>query len=181
MARPVGGQKWVKAARAAVGEAKSAHELRMAQAMLLPVAFGMNLNQVAEAIGQSVPTVTRLRQDFVRSQRGEALAREQRGGRRNEHMTLEQEQAFLAPFLEQARLGGIWVVPPVALALEKHLGRPVALSSVYRLLHRHGWRKLAPDKRHPDGDPHAQTAWKKNSPKRSPASSKTSRRKAHSG
>ena len=51
MARPVGGQQWVKAARAAVGEAKSVHELRMAQAMLLPVAFGLNLNQVAEAIG----------------------------------------------------------------------------------------------------------------------------------
>ena len=97
MARPVGGQQWVKAARAAVGEAKSVHELRMAQAMLLPVAFGLNLNQVAEAIGQSVPTVTRLRQDFVRSQRGEALARARRGGQRNEHMTLAEEQAFLAP------------------------------------------------------------------------------------
>ena len=96
-------------------------------------------------------------------------------------MTLAEEQAFLAPFLAQARLGGIVIVPPVALALEQHLGRPVALSSVYRLLHRHGWRKLAPDKRHPDSDPQAQTAWKKNSPKRSPASSRTSRRKARSG
>ena len=180
MARPVGGQKWVKAARVAVSEAKSAHELRMAQAMLLPVAFGLNLNQVAEAIGQSIPTVTRLRQDFVRSQRGEPLARARRGGRRNGHMTLEEEQAFLAPLLEQARLGGILIVPPVRRALEKHLGREVALSSVYRLLHRHGWRKLAPDKRHPQSDPHAQTAWKKNSPKRSPESSKTSRRKARS-
>ena len=181
MARPVGGQKWVKAARVAVSEAQSVHELRMAQAMLLPIAFGMNLNQVAEAIGQSVPTVTRLRQDFVRGQRGEPLARARRGGRRNEHMTLEEEQTFLASFLEQGRLGEMLIVPPVALALEQHLGRPVALSSVYRLLHRHGWRKLAPDKRHPDSDPQAQTAWKKNSPKRSPPSSKTSRRKARSG
>jgi transposase len=181
MARPVGGQKWVKAARVAVGEAKSAHELRMAQAMLLPVAFGMNLNQVAEAIGQSVPTVTRLRQDFVRSQHGESLARARRGGRRNEHMTLEQEQTFLAPYLKQAQLGGMLIVPPVKLALEKHLGKPVALSSVYRLLHRHGWRKLAPDKRHPDSDPQAQAEWKKNSPKHSPLSSTRSKRKARSG
>jgi transposase len=181
MARPVGGQKWVKAARAAVSRATSAHELRMAQAMLLPVAFGMKLNQVAESIGQSVPTVTRLRQDFVRSQRGEALARARRGGRRNEHMTLEQEQAFLAPFLERARFGGILIVPPVKLALERHLGKPLALSSVYRMLHRHGWRKLAPDNRHPDSDPLAQAEWKKNSPKRSPASSKLSKHKARCG
>lgn len=181
MARPVGGQKWVKAARVAVGEAKSAHELRMAQAMLLPVAFDMNLKQVAEAIGQSVPTVTRLRQDFVRSQRGEPLARARRGGRRNEHMTLEQERAFLAPYLEQARRGGMLIVPPVKQALEKHLGKPVALSSVYRLVHRHGWRKLAPDKRHPDSDPQAQAEWKKNSPKHSLASSTGSKRKARSG
>ena len=117
----------------------------------------------------------------MRSQRGEPLARARRGGRRNEHMTLAEEQAFLAPFLAQARLGGILIVPPVKRALDQHLGRPVALSSVYRLLHRHGWRKLAPDKRHPDSDPQAQTAWKKNSPKRSPASSKTSRRQARSG
>lgn len=181
MARPVGGQKWVQAARLAVSQAQSVHELRMAQSMLLPVAFAMNLNQVAEVIGQSVPTVTRLRQDFVRSQRGEPLARTRRGGRRNEHLTLAEERAFLAPFLEPARQGGLLIVPPVALALEQHLGHSVALSSVYRLLHRHGWRKLAPDKRHPEGDPQAQIAWKKNSPKRSPRSSKTARRKARSG
>jgi Winged helix-turn helix len=30
-------------------------------------------------------------------------------------------------------------------------------------LHRHGWRKLAPDKRHPKSDPQAQEEWKKNS------------------
>jgi Winged helix-turn helix len=37
------------------------------------------------------------------------------------------------------------------------------LSSVYRMLARHGWRKLAPDTRHPDGDPQAREDWKKNS------------------
>jgi hypothetical protein len=32
----------------------------------------------------------------------------------------------------------------------------MAPSSVYNLMHRHGWRKLAPDKRHPQSDPLAQ-------------------------
>ena len=33
-----------------------------------------------------------------------------------------------------------------------------------RLLARHGWRKVAPDTRHPKSDPLAQEQWKKNSP-----------------
>jgi len=49
-------------------------------------------------------------------------------------------------------------------ALDVRLGRKVALASAYNLLHRHGWRKLAPDKRHPKADVAAQEAWKKNSP-----------------
>ena len=43
------------------------------------------------------------------------------------------------------------------------MGRKTALSSVYYLLHRNGWRKLAPDKRHVKTDVVAQEDWKKNS------------------
>ena len=50
-------------------------------------------------------------------------------------------------------------------ALAHRLGRPVAASVVYRLLARHGWRKVAPDTRHPKSDPIAQEEWKKNSPR----------------
>ena len=35
--------------------------------------------------------------------------------------------------------------------------------TVYRMLARHGWRKAAPDTKHPNSDPVAQEAWKKNS------------------
>ncbi len=41
------------------------------------------------------------------------------------------------------------------------MGRPVALSTVYRMRHRQGGRKLAPDQRHPKADPVAREAWKK--------------------
>ena len=81
-------------------------------------------------------------------------------------MTPEEEAAFLAPFFEQAKHGGILVAAPVKAAYEKALGRKVPDSTVYRLLARHGWRKIAPRPRHPKGDPQAQEAWKKNSPKR---------------
>jgi Winged helix-turn helix len=74
---------------------------------------------------------------------------------------------------EKAQGGGILVISEIKSALDQRLGRPVSLSSAYNLLHRHGWRKLVPDKRHVQSDPAAQAAWEKNSPKRSPQSSKT--------
>ncbi|MFC0594581.1 winged helix-turn-helix domain-containing protein, partial [Ottowia pentelensis] len=102
------------------------------------------------------------------------------GGRRHQNMTTEQERQVLAPFLDRARTGGILVVGQVKCEIEAALGRPMALSSVYNLLHRHGWRKLAPDKRHPQSDPLAQEEWKKNSPSALPKSARTGRSKAPS-
>ena len=85
-------------------------------------------------------------------------------------MSYEEEVAFLAPFFEKAVKGGILVVGEIKRELDKHLERTTALASTYNLLHRHGWRKLAPDKQHPKVDKEAQEEWKKNSPTSSPKS-----------
>ena len=45
--------------------------------------------------------------------------------------------------------------------MDQRLGRNVALASACNLLHRHDWRKLAPDKRHPKSDADVQEVWKK--------------------
>ena len=79
-------------------------------------------------------------------------------------MTRDEEAAFLAPFFEKAKGGGILVVGEIKRALDVRLGRKGALASAYNLLHRHGWRKLVPDKRHPKANVAAQENWKKNSP-----------------
>jgi Winged helix-turn helix len=99
-----------------------------------------------------------------------------RGGRRRQSFSVEREAELLAPFLERAKTGGVLVVGPVKAALEQALGREIALATAYNVLHRHGWRKLAPDKRHPQSDPAAQEAFKKNSPKRSSASKPSGRK-----
>ncbi len=81
-------------------------------------------------------------------------------------MSPEEEAAFLAPFFAQAQRGGILVVAPIKTAYEQALGRKVVGSTVYRLLARHGWRKIAPRPRHPKGNPEKRDDWKKNFPKR---------------
>ena len=165
--RPALGTDVMEMAQELIRRAKTIDELRQAQSVVLPLAFGLSLQQTAEAIGQSVTWTSRLRNRFLA---GETVGDGQRprpGGRRRENLSPEREREVLAPFLERAAAGGILVVPPIKVELEAALGRPMALSSVYNLLHRHGWRKLAPDKRHPQSDPVAQEDWKKNSPKRS--------------
>jgi len=71
-------------------------------------------------------------------------------------MSIDAERAFLAPFFEKAAKEGILVAREIKQALDAQLGREVALASVYNLRHRHNWRKLAPDKKHPQADPEAQ-------------------------
>jgi hypothetical protein len=96
-------------------------------------------------------------------------------------MSREEEAAFLAPFFDKAQVGGILIVGEIKQALDARLGRKVALASAYNLLHRHGWRKLAPDKRHPQTDVVAQEEWKKNSPTSSKKSTGSGKAKRRSG
>jgi transposase len=157
----------VKKAEKAVAQATNVQELRAAQAVLLPAIMGATLSQTAELLGVGRATVARLQADFRQSAKAAAVGGKRRnwGGRRNALMTVEEEEEFLLPWLEQARAGGMLVVSPLRAALSQRLGKPVKASVVYRLLARHGWRKVAPDTRHPKSDPQAQEDWKKNFPK----------------
>jgi transposase len=79
---------------------------------------------------------------------------------------LERERQILDEVLPDAATSGVVIIPRIKPAIEAKLGKTLALSSVYRMLARHGWRKLAPDTQHPQGDPQAREDWKKNSPAR---------------
>jgi hypothetical protein len=53
------------------------------------------------------------------------------------------------------------VLSAVRTALSAQVGQRVAPSVLYRLMARHGWRKVAPDTRHPKTDEAQQAEWKK--------------------
>ena len=164
MSRLARGAENLERAREALAQAQTVEQLRQAQAVVLPLDYGLSLEQTAHAIGRSVGWTSRFAQSL--SGRRSRMRRKATDSRRSssQNMTPEQEREVLAPFLERARTGGILVVGQVKAELEATLGRPMALSSVYNLLHSHGWRKLAPDKRHPQSDPQAQEEWKKTPP-----------------
>jgi transposase len=71
-----------------------------------------------------------------------------KGGRRRSYLSQEEEREFLAPFLERALTGQIATAGEIKLALETRLKHGVDKSTVYRILKRQGWRKIAPRPAH---------------------------------
>ena len=153
----------VEHAKMRASQATTAEELRIAQAVLLPVLLGATLEQTATVLGIGRATVGRYQAKVRRRLTHPAELPPQWGGRRRESMSIEEECEFLQPWVERSADGGMLIVGPLRAALAQKLGHPVTHSVVYRLLARHGWRKVAPDTRHPKSDPLEQERWKKNS------------------
>ncbi len=181
MSRPLRGQDVLDDALRAIASATTIEQLRQAQAVVLPLQYGMSLEQTAQAIGLSKGWACRLRNQFIAGEAVSDKGNSVRGGRHRENFTPEREAELLKPFLKSASIGGILLVSQIKLKLEAALGRKMALSSVYKLLHRHNWPKLVPDKRHPQSNPVAQENWKKSSQKRSLISAKTQPKTNRSG
>jgi transposase len=160
MARPARGEEVLEKARQMLSKATAIDELRILQAVVLPLANGMSTEETARTIGRSPRWVTSARNEFIRNAGIQRKVAPQ--PRNRAHLTKDEETAFLEPFFEKAQRGGILVVSEIHNALRQRLGRKVALATAYNLLHRHGWRKLAPDKRHVKADKQAQDDWKKN-------------------
>ena len=155
-------QQLVESARQVVRQTQDIRELRQALAVLLPVELNASLEQTARALGVGRATVPRLQCGFRQRCHSSDGVRKSWGGRRRALMSTEEELDFLRPWAEQAQSGGVLVLSPIRAALAQQLGRKVAASVVYRFLARHGWRKVAPDTRHPKSDPQVQEDWKKN-------------------
>ena len=155
----------IKRAQATAATATSAAMLRQCQAVLLPALFGATLEQTAAALGVSRAAVPRLQTSFRKNSTAASTPNRNWGGRRQSLLTPEEEMEFLQPWLERAKAGAMVVVSPIRAALAQRLNQPVKPSVVYRLLARHGWRKVAPDTRHPKSKPEVQEDWKKNSRK----------------
>jgi len=154
----------VEHARRLAARAQSVEDLRCAQAVLLPALLGATLEQTAMALGVGRATVGRCQAKVRRRLTHPAELDPAWGGRRQASMSVEEEREFLQPWAVSAADGGMLIVAPLRAALAQRLGHPISHSVVYRLLARHGWRKVAPDTRHPKSDPLTQEQWKKNSP-----------------
>jgi transposase len=137
-------------------------QMQRLQCVLLRARQGMNCNEVAAAVGWHPGWVRQVWSTYLRLGL-EGLISKAWGGRVRANLSLNQERALIAQFEAKARSGGVLVVSEIHRAYEGEVGHPVPKSTIYRILARHGWRKVAPRPRHPKNDPEACESFKKNS------------------
>ena len=53
------------------------------------------------------------------------------------------------------------IVSSIHRDYEQEIGHKVPPSTIYRMLERHGWRKIVPRPSHPKADPESQASFKK--------------------
>jgi transposase len=148
-------QTWVREA-----PDKASYQRRLA--IWLTHVERLSAHRVAQSLCVSTPAVWRWVQQY-NHQGPEGLHRAGRGGRRWSFLNWEQEQRFLGKRLQAAARGEVLTAKLLHGQLQKITGREVSLGYVYRLLRRHGWRKLGPRPRHPKAQPRTQEEFKKNS------------------
>jgi len=78
-----------------------------------------------------------------------ALREDGRKGGNHRNMTHAEEEAFLEEFRKDAESGRLLTVTEIKEAYDLKTGKESATSTVYFMLERHGWRKLAPRPAHP--------------------------------
>ena len=142
-------------------KAMTVMELRKALSVLLVAEAGLDASKASEILGVSERTVFRNRKSVSHQDEGR---RNTWGGRRHCSMTVGEEKDFLRPWEARAVEGRVLSVPPVHAALVERLGHPIPMSTTYRLLARHGWRKVQPDTKHPKSKPEVQEEFKKTPP-----------------
>ena len=141
-------------------KAKGRPEYQRIQCVLIRATLDSTASEIARLLGWSTTTVHVIHSRWVKE--GDAIFDlKNKGGRRNQYLTAEEEVEFLRPFLAKAEAGGLLSATEVKVAFEARIGCAVAKSTVYRMLDRQGWRKVAPRPRHPKANPAAQAAFKK--------------------
>lgn len=144
----------------ALKRANSKEEYQRALCLWLRAEQDLSARQIARMLGMSFGGVRNIHSRYLKHGKS-ILTNIPLGGRLHVNLSLSGEKSFLAPFEKTAVETGILVVSEIHKAYEQYVGYKVPASTVYRLLGRHGWRKIAPRPSHPKADIEIQEAFKK--------------------
>ena len=65
------------------------------------------------------------------------------------NLSIEEEKEFLSAYTKQAEAGQIIDLNELKAAYIEKVGHSIGGSQIYRMLERHGWRKVMPRSKHP--------------------------------
>jgi transposase len=154
-------QDWIQKAFNHVKTAKDIYELRMGLSILLLNHLELDLKEAGAVMGKASATVSRYRRDFFALDGGQTLPRAKWGGRRRGNLSPEQEAQLLLDFTKEAESGTLVTASLIHAKYEKLIKREIPLSTVTRMLDRHGWRKVEPEPHHPRRDEEREEVFKK--------------------
>lgn len=142
-------------------EAKTAGEIKRIQCILFRVREKYDNTTISRLTGYASESIKNIHSRFHRF--GEkCLMDKKKWGRHNAHMTKKEEEDILETCKKWWDAGEILEIGSVKRVYEEKLGHPVHETIVYRMLHAHGWRKIAPRPRHPKHDTEGAETFKKN-------------------
>jgi transposase len=148
-----------KQIREALKDAKNKWEHRRIQCVLLRVSQKLTAEKVGEIVGIHTASVWRIWSRYLHGGM-KAVIGEKRGGRYHFSLTRKEEKAILKPFEKRAAAGGLVTIREIHEAVCRKSGIKTAPSTTYRLLHRHGWKKVTPRLKHPKGNVQEQEHFK---------------------
>ena len=114
-------------------------------------ADGASAKKISEATGYHPAYVSTLVSKYVHGGLEAIIGNHYGGNRRN--MSFEEEQEFLRPFMEKAAKGQLLDTTELEIAYEEAVGHHISSGQIYRVLWRHGWRKVLPRSKHPKSAP----------------------------
>ena len=108
---------------------------------------GKKLAEISKETGFHLSHVSNLIRKYFQEGLSSVAEKHYSGNRRN--MSLKEETAFLEPYREGAEKGQTLDVKEIEAAYEERVGHRIGSGQIYRVLGRHGWRKVMPRSRHP--------------------------------
>lgn len=108
---------------------------------------GLKNDEIAEKLDTSSKVVSRWICSYVKFGIESLLEKERIGMHRN--MSYDEEEEFLSQFADKAEKGQIVEISEIKKAYDEKIGHKTGHGQIYRVLHRHGWRKVMPRSRHP--------------------------------
>jgi transposase len=122
---------------------------RKLKALLLH-AKGCKRSEIAEKTEYKESYISDIVSAYCNKGIGSIVDNHYKGNNRN--LTFEQEAALLEPFKSTAKEGKVVSVAEIKKAYDEAIGRSTDKDKgrIYRVLKRHGWRKVMPRAKHPN-------------------------------
>lgn len=109
---------------------------------------GMKNLEIAEKLDTSEKVVSRWASAYCKSGIEALMGGKSGGNHRN--MSFKEEAEFLLKFETCAKDGQLIEISEIKQAYENLVGHSIGNGQIYRVLHRHSWRKVMPRSKHPN-------------------------------